>query len=170
MTVGGGNRNANNLPVGPNGRPWSYGLCSCCSDSGGATTCTFLSPVILLAYSVLINVHGQVLLPPSYRALFSVKQNVVKTTLPIRELLTLRDVISSRATAVFGISSLTSTVDGYSRYVLFTAALRSWPTYSARRRSAVKCVKGTILKAMAARTAWRPTSACLASLLKKAER
>ena len=35
MTVA-GNRNAKNLPVGPDGRDWSYGLCS---KSGSWGTC-----------------------------------------------------------------------------------------------------------------------------------
>ncbi|PPR05319.1 hypothetical protein CVT26_011577, partial [Gymnopilus dilepis] len=34
MTVGGGNRNAKNLPVGPDGREWSEGLCGCFGDTG----------------------------------------------------------------------------------------------------------------------------------------
>lgn len=31
---GGGNRNAKNLPMGPEGREWSNGLCSCCDTPG----------------------------------------------------------------------------------------------------------------------------------------
>ncbi|KAH6908821.1 PLAC8 family-domain-containing protein [Coprinopsis sp. MPI-PUGE-AT-0042] len=41
MTVaqgGGGNRNVNNVPVGPEGREWSNGLFSCCDTPG--TFCT----------------------------------------------------------------------------------------------------------------------------------
>ncbi|EAU82184.2 hypothetical protein CC1G_11374 [Coprinopsis cinerea okayama7 len=31
---GGGNRNVKNLPLGPDGREWSNGLCSCCDEPG----------------------------------------------------------------------------------------------------------------------------------------
>jgi len=34
MMVGGGNRNAKNLPVSGNGREWSHGLCGCMGDCG----------------------------------------------------------------------------------------------------------------------------------------
>jgi hypothetical protein len=34
----GGNRNSNNLPIGPSGRPWSFDLCDCFGDAG---TCEF---------------------------------------------------------------------------------------------------------------------------------
>lgn len=35
MTIGGGgNRNAKNLPMGPEGREWSNGLCDCCNEPG----------------------------------------------------------------------------------------------------------------------------------------
>ena len=38
MTVGGGNRNAKNLPLDKDGREWSNGLCGCFDDCG---TCKF---------------------------------------------------------------------------------------------------------------------------------
>ncbi|KAH6908820.1 PLAC8 family-domain-containing protein [Coprinopsis sp. MPI-PUGE-AT-0042] len=34
VVPGGGNRNAKNLPMGPDGREWSNGLCSCCDTPG----------------------------------------------------------------------------------------------------------------------------------------
>ena len=34
MTVASGNRNAKNIPVGPEGREWSYGLFDCFATPG----------------------------------------------------------------------------------------------------------------------------------------
>lgn len=34
MTVAAGNRNAKNMPVGPDGREWSEGLCDCFGAPG----------------------------------------------------------------------------------------------------------------------------------------
>lgn len=34
MSVSAGNRNVNNIPMGPDGREWSHGLCGCLDDFG----------------------------------------------------------------------------------------------------------------------------------------
>jgi hypothetical protein len=100
MTVGGGgNRNANHLPVGPNGRPWSYGLCNCFE---------VVSSSVILAHRAELDIRwtlGQVLLPSAARTLFSVKSNVITTTLFIQGLLTLWDANYIRAIVVFIVSS-----------------------------------------------------------------
>ncbi|KAF8891484.1 PLAC8 family-domain-containing protein [Gymnopilus junonius] len=48
MNVGGGNRNAKNLPVSPDGREWSEGLCGCCGDAG---TCIVATCCPCITYS-----------------------------------------------------------------------------------------------------------------------
>ncbi|KDQ22150.1 hypothetical protein PLEOSDRAFT_1086889 [Pleurotus ostreatus PC15] len=43
---GGGNRNAKNLPMDPDGREWSHGLCDCCSDVGTCLIATFFPCIV----------------------------------------------------------------------------------------------------------------------------
>ncbi|KAF9524352.1 PLAC8 family-domain-containing protein [Crepidotus variabilis] len=43
---GGGNRNAQNMPVDADGRDWSNGLCGCCSSCGTCICATVLPCVV----------------------------------------------------------------------------------------------------------------------------
>ncbi|KDR66535.1 hypothetical protein GALMADRAFT_80634 [Galerina marginata CBS 339.88] len=44
--MGGGNRNAKNLPVGADGREWSEGLFGCCSDAGTCIVACFCPCIV----------------------------------------------------------------------------------------------------------------------------
>jgi len=46
MTLGGGNRNAKNLPVEQDGRAWSNGLCDCCGDAGTCVVSCFCPCIV----------------------------------------------------------------------------------------------------------------------------
>jgi hypothetical protein len=77
---GGGNKNVNNLPYGPNGRPWSFGLFDCFSD---LATCK--SPV-LSPYPFTYNIQ-QACSPGVFRASFTVLSRSASTILPHMALL-----------------------------------------------------------------------------------
>lgn len=106
---GGGNKNAKNLPVGADGREWSYGLCSCCSDAG---TCK-LPPLLRAPGLPIQHLWSQVFLPSFARVFCTERTTNVWNTLDRKDIPTRSMEAASQTTALSTDSSLVVVLVGF---------------------------------------------------------